>query len=407
MNTKHRIGRAAGALLLGLGAATAVSAAPPPARATETSTAGDVVVKVFKFTGCSVDNLLKKFEIDLVSTLLGSARIYLVRWTDPALHTASKGDDLAKKLKGLSCVDFAERNREVSLSDARYHSWPDGTSRPSSEKEWRSQSSSQQLGLSAARALSTGSGIKVAVLDTGVDLTHPVFGGRAIAGWDYVDDDPDSGDEPGGIVTGHGTFIAGVVHMVAPGAKIIAMRVLDADGVGNGYVIAQAIRDAVRLGAKVINLSLGTTEKLESKVLTDVIKWARSKGAITVAAAGNDGDEEQHWPAAQPEVVSVAALDPTNTALAPYSTRGGWVDVATIGTDLISAMPGGGYDAWSGTSMATPVVAGQLALLKSVRPKLDPKQIEDRVRETSRKVKGAHLRYGAIDIPASIVRALK
>ena len=185
------------------------------------------------------------------------------------------------------------------------------------------------------------------------------------------------------------------------------MRVLDADGVGNGYVIAQAIRDAVQMGAKVINLSLGTTEKIESKVLTEVIKWARSKGVMTTAAAGNDGGEAQHWPAAQSEVVSVAALDASNTLLAPYSTSGGWVDVATIGTDLISAMPGGGYDAWSGTSMATPVVSGQLALLKAADPTLDAKQVEEQVKETSRKVKDTKLRYGAIDIPASVLRALK
>ncbi len=348
MKTRQRCGRVLGALVLSVAATAVTTTAPAPARATEPSHLGDVVVKVFTYTGCSVNNLLRKFPIEVVSTLLDSRRIYLVRWIDPALQTASKGDDLAKKLKELACVDFAERNRELSVADERYHSWPNGQSTPSTEKEWRSQPSSQQLKLDVARTLSTGSGIKVAVLDTGVDLSHPIFGGRAVAGWDYVDDDADPSDEAGGDATGHGTFVAGVVHMVAPGAKIISMRVLDADGVGNGYVIAQAIRDAVQMGAKVINLSLGTTEKIESKVLTEVIKWARSKGAMTTAAAGNDGGEAQHWPAAQSEVVSVAALDASNTLLAPYSTSGGWVDVATIGTDLISAMPGGGYDAWSG-----------------------------------------------------------
>ncbi len=122
--------------------------------------------------------------------------------------------------------------------------------------------------------------------------------------------------------------------MVAPGAQVISMRVLDAEGEGDGYVIAEAIYDAVQMGAKVVNLSLGTTQKLESKVLNDMVKWARTKGTLTTAAAGNDGTEAQHWPAAQAEVVSVAALNQANNGLAWYSTRGGWVDVAAIGTNL-------------------------------------------------------------------------
>lgn len=406
MNTKTRIGRVLGTLALTLGVASVV-AAPPTARATEAGGEGDVVVKLHSYAGCAISNLTWRHPIELSSTLLESRRIYLVRFTDPALRTRSKADELAKKLKELSCVEYAERNRELSLDDERYHSWPHGQSRPSSENEWRSQSSAQLLRLAEARALATGAGVKVAVLDTGVDITHPIFGNRAVAGWDYVDDDADPADEAGGDASGHGTFVAGVVHLVAPGAKIIAMRVLDAGGVGDGYVIAQAIRDAVQMGARVINLSLGTTEKIESKVLTDVIKWARSKGAITVAAAGNDADEAQHWPAAQPEVLSVAALDATNTLLATYSTSGGWVDVAAIGTDLVSAIPGGGYDAWSGTSMATPVVAGQLALLRSLRSELDPKKLEERVGSTTRKVKDVRLRYGAVNLLASIERTLK
>ena len=255
-------------------------------------------------------------------------------------------------------------------------------------------------------ALSTGAGVKVAILDTGIDATHPTLSGAVINGWDYVDDDSTPGDVLGGTVSGHGTFIAGLVHLVAPNAKVIGMRVLDPDGFGDGYAIAEAIHDAVMMGARVVNLSLGTSQKIESEVLTDMIRWARGRGVLTTAAAGNDGSTAQQWPAAQTEVISVAAMAADNTALAPYSNRGSWIDFAALGTDLISLRSGGGYDAWSGTSMATPVVSGQLALIIAADPGVRYYDLEDHLKRTTRRVSGVSLRYGRIDILRSVQRAL-
>ncbi len=408
MNIAKRILPILGGLavvLPGLAVSTAPSApaAPlPPAQGN-----GEVVLKVANDLSCSFDTLAATYDIEAVSTVLASRRVALVRSTDPTKWTDSKADELAKKLKTDDCVAYAERDREVELADERYHAWPDGQSRPANPAEWKKQPAAWKLQLKEARKLSTGAGIKVAVLDTGVDSSHPALEGVVVPGYDYVDDDADPYDEAGGTVSGHGTFVAGLVHLVAPGATVVSMRVLDAEGEGDGYVIAEAIYDAVQMGVKVVNLSLGTVQKLESKVLNDMVKWARTKGTLTTAAAGNDGTEAQHWPAAQAEVLSVAAFNQADRGLAWYSTRGGWVDFGAVGTKLISLMPGGGYDAWSGTSMAAPVVAGQVALIVAANPRLDVAHIEEAIRATSRKIDGVKLHYGGIDILASVQRALR
>ncbi len=403
----RRFTRIAGALLLGLGTATVAFHPASVGAAGTDSGDGEVVVNVLAEGGCGLPALLGQYPIEMVSTVLASRRIYLVRWQDPTRWTDANADKLAKELARDACVRYAERDREVEITDQRYHAWPNGVSTPSTEKEWRSQKASWRLQLGKAGKLSRGAGTKVAVLDTGVDPTHPVIERRVVPGWDYVDDDNDPYDEPGGAVSGHGTFIAGLVHLVAPASEIISMRVLDQTGTTNSYLLAEAIHDAVEMGATVINLSLGTVDKTESKVLADVIRWAQKKGTITVAAAGNDGSDQPYWPAAQPGVISVAAFDATNSSLAPYSNVGNWVDFAAIGTDLISVKPGSGFDAWSGTSMAAPIVAGQVALIKAARSSLAPRGIEEQVQKTAVDVPGVKLRYGRIDILASLQRTLE
>lgn len=367
-------------------------------------TSWSVVVRVAD--DCRFDDLAQSYDLMRVDTLMASRQVYLVRSRDPLRWTPRQADELAARLAADSCVVYAERNRPVVVEKAGFHAWPAGVSAPSSEEEWRAQPASAQLAIASAQRMSQGSGVRVAVLDTGVDATHPYFNGKVTSGWDYVDDDSNPAEVAGTEVYGHGTFVAGLVHLVAPRATIIPMRVLDQDGNGDGYQIAEAIRDAVALGARVINLSFGTTSQVESRVLTDMIRYARSRGVVTVAAAGNDGDELKHWPAAQPEVVSVSALDTANDTLASFSTRGDWVDVAALGTRLISLAPGGGFDAWSGTSMAAPVVSGQVALVVSAAPWQVASQAEDRVVATAQPLGGVKVRFGRIDIAGSVRRAL-
>jgi subtilisin family serine protease len=262
----------------------------------------------------------------------------------------------------------------------------------------------QALSLAPAHAISTGTGVRVAVLDTGVDATHPSLVNQmarsssgAVLGYDFVDDDADASElgsraDPG---FGHGTHVAGLVALAAPGARVMPVRVLDRAGRGNIWVLAEAMSWAVDPdgnpntddGAHVINLSLGTkqeTDLVETTIklanctfddddddfqgpefAADRIRCANGFGATVVAAAGNSGSiTERQFPAAEETsgVLSVAASN-AQFRLAPFSNSGSWIRVAAPGDNIISTVPGAGWGTWRGTSMASPLVAGTAALL--------------------------------------------
>jgi subtilisin family serine protease len=259
----------------------------------------------------------------------------------------------------------------------------------------------------------------VAVLDTGADLTHPALAGRLLPGWDFVDGDADP-TEMGSEANhgyGHGTHVAGLVALAAPGAKIMPLRVLNPDGAGDVWTLAEALIYAVDPdgnpatddGAHVINMSLGTLSKTQlfetlSQILScedprrgklydlsdrgydgDKARCKTNPGAIVVVAAGNDGSTTaKEYPAAESAngLLSVAASD-VNRHLATFSNSGGWIDAAAPGDAITSAVPGG-YGTWSGTSMAAPLAAGTAALLRSLdltaRPKdLVPQMVKNTV----------------------------
>ena len=139
---------------------------------------------------------------------------------------------------------------------------------------------------------------------------------------------------------GHGTFVAGTIALVAPDARLVAYRVLDSDGQGTTYDAAQAITTAADAGAKVIDLSFGTPDGVPSRVLDDAIDYARTRGAVVVAAAGNYGDADETYPAARPGVLSVGALAaPDAEQLAAFSSRGSWVKVAAPGVGIVVGCP--------------------------------------------------------------------
>ena len=160
---------------------------------------------------------------------------------------------------------------------------------------------------------------------------------------------------------GHGTMVAGIIHLVAPGARIMPLRAFDADGNGNTFDVVQAIHHAAREGAKVINLSFTLAD--DSQALANAIWYALERGAICVAAAGNDGSSVVVFPAAAPGTIGVAATD-LDDSVASFSNYGGdIVKLAAPGVSAITTYPGGGWAAASGTSFATPWVSGTIALL--------------------------------------------
>lgn len=229
----------------------------------------------------------------------------------------------------------------------------------------------QQLQVAEAQAISDGQGVTVAVLDSGVDATHPMLAGYLLPGYDFVDDDATPDDDANGLdddgdgfvdeITGHGTHVAGIVHLVAPAAQLMPLRVLDSDGQGDSFIIAEAMLYAAANGADVLNMSLGSV--WPSTFLLDVVEQVSAQGVLVVAAAGNLDTDIAQYPAAAPCALGVTAVGP-GFHKSDFASYGPWVDVAAPGDRIYSTYPGG-YSWWRGTSMATPFVSGQAALLLS------------------------------------------
>lgn len=236
-----------------------------------------------------------------------------------------------------------------------------------------------QVKLTAGQNLAPklGLGVKVAVIDTGIDLAHPAFAGKlAPSGeWkDFVDGDAHPQDERDPALNaangghGHGTGVAGVILQVAPNATILPLRVLDSDGAGDVTDVVAAIDWAVARGAKVINLSLGAV--VNPSALQTVITYATSKGVFVVSSAGNTGDNKVTYPAASANVgsnsnkymgIGVGSVDAADKKSA-FSTFGSTLELVAPGENLLTLVPGAQVGYWNGTSFAAPIVSGALAL---------------------------------------------
>ncbi len=368
---------------------------------------GEVVVKLDPASVATVDDINREYGTATKETLLSNAaRIYLLRVTDGE-------DTLAKieRMRGDVRLAYAEPNYTTDApEDSRHMRFRgDNAPQPSSDSAaYSGQYAVEALNLPQAHGVNKGGGSTVAVLDTGAQLDHPELAGSLVPGYDFIGDDPDPSEEPnsadddgdGNIdeATGHGTHVAGIVHLTAPEAKIMPMRVLDSDGRGNVFVIAEAIQRAVDPdsnpatddGVDVINMSLSSSR--ESTLIQDVtddldtddddddddddetgpaLRGVPTNGVTVVGSAGNDAAEQPSYPAAEEGVIGVASVDQDETK-SDFSNYYGSpeVDVSAPGDDIYSTFTEGRYAEWDGTSMAAPFVAGQAALIRSMRPSL-------------------------------------
>lgn len=226
--------------------------------------------------------------------------------------------------------------------------------------------------------LSKGSNeVIVAVVDTGVQASHPDLQGQLLAGYNAIS----SGSAPDDDV-GHGTHVAGIIGAITNNEegvagiswynKILPVKALDNSGAGTTYSVAEGIIWAADNGAKVINLSLGNYA--DSQFLHDAIKYAYDRDVVIVSASGNDNTERPGYPAAYEEVLAVAA---TNAAgeRASFSNYGDYIDVAAPGESIASTYPDNQYAALSGTSMASPHVAALAGLVRSLNPSLTNNEV--------------------------------
>ena len=318
----------------------------------------------------TIDAIVLALNVQLVDTVLASRGIYLLE-----VAMGDDAEDLNDQIMAQwpTQLVYAEANYQGDIPEANPSiAWAWGGEDPA---PIGTQYANTMLNLSAAQQLSQGAGVTVAIIDTGIQTDHPFFSTtQVLTGYDFIDDDftpddtPDGADSDGdGIpneAVGHGTHVAGIVHTVAPKAKLMPLRVLDGDGGGNLFVIAEAIVYAAENGADVISLSLGSV--FESDVLEEAVDVAVEEyGVVIVAAAGNSNTTQPHYPAAfGNKVLAVTSID-QNSVKASAASYGCWVDIAAPGESIFSSFPTDGYAWWSGTSMATPFIAGQAALLKS------------------------------------------
>ncbi len=295
-----------------------------------------------------------------------------------------------------------------------------------------------RLGMSGAHQSSTGSGVTIAVIDTGVDETHLAISGAVRSdGWNFVSNSGDVSDLGNGLdddtdgwideMAGHGTFVASLALLTAPDADILPIVALDSEtGFSDAFTITQAIYYAVDSGAQVINLSLGSFDK--SDLIEEAIHDARTEGAVIVAAAGNYNNRTEVYPASTNDALGVAAVDDQDrkAAFSSYNEElaisapgvsarapGGEAlpDRAVLGAITTNVDP---IAAWDGTSFAAAFVSGAAALLYAQNPQFAASEgaveaIEDFLKDTAVNIDPLNPAYagelgaGRLDVEAALV----
>ncbi|MET8545401.1 type VII secretion-associated serine protease mycosin [Kitasatospora sp. NPDC004799] len=284
----------------------------------------------------------------------------------------------------------------------------------------------------------TGVGVTVAVIDTGVDRTNPQLAGKVPedAKREKMVDKVEAGsnllvdretkkaiDGPSVVdPVGHGTKVAGIIAAavskqtgfvgLAPEARILSIRQNDSDGNGDVSTLVQAIREAVDKGARVINISQDVRGAGDARFggyadLKAIVEYAESKKVVVVASTGNDGKEGDTYPGAFPTVLAVGASD-RNNERAPFSQYGSFVKVAAPGVDMLSTVPGGGQCVDNGTSFAAPYVSGLAALLIGAHPDWKAAQVRAWIEQTAQRTQrdpDTFIGWGVVDPVKAVTKA--
>lgn len=393
----------------------------------------------------NITDICKRTGLQFVAALGGSAHgMYVVNSAlslDSVVQALSQ-EPSVRKVEEDSPLSLPETSKTASLKPASLSllaltvkqgddtQGNDGAGN-SAWSAYLTQPAATMIKVKQAHDSVSGAGI-VAVLDTGIDMTHPVLKNSVIWGYDFINKIPGGQAEPvdvnqsttsildqsttsildqsttsilDGYSTlvldqsttsildqsttsildqsttsildshkpindwGHGTMVAGLIHLVAPNAKLMPVKVFDAKGGSSVSLIVQGIHYAVDNGAHVINMSFSMAAS--SQTLKDAIDWATSQGVVLVAAAGNEGASMTVYPAGYTAVIGVGATD-NNYQRASFSNYGPVVDLAAPGVWVITTYPMNQYAAGSGTSFSAPMMAGAASLFLQLNSSIDP-----------------------------------
>jgi subtilisin family serine protease len=296
-------------------------------------------------------------------------------------------------------LDLMKHDEEIARAEPhRNLETPEGTKRSMSDLDlaitahmFHNQIALETVNVAQAHDSYTGHRVRIAILDTGISIDHPEIAeqivelgtdfaggnGTGVAQANGIDDDGD------GLIdesADHGTFVAGIISLVAPEAQLIPVRVLEADGKGTSFAVAKGILYAIGSGADVINLSLAMAH--DSRVVERAIEDAKDAGIVVVAASGNRDVEVVDFPANLGETVAVAAVDAGKVRV-QFSSYGPEIDVSAQGNELVSTLTGDGFAHWEGTSFAAPFVTGAVALLLQKYPGLALDEIRQLLQQTA------------------------
>lgn len=306
--------------------------------------------------GCSVVRSLDLINAVVVTVPDGEAALHAAL---PAAQVEDVEPDLKQNwiqsVSGFELPPVEEVIRPFRLS------FPAAAPAADEEQPW----GVRRVNAAAAWPQTMGAGVKIAVMDTGIDVGHPELKAAVAGGFNAVD-----ADKPGayGDEAGHGTYTAGVIAAardgrgiagVAPQARIYSVKVFDAAGNGTFSSLIAGLQWCLDNGIHVVNMSLGSAQG--SEALAKAVSAAARAGLVLVASVGNEHGRAVTYPAAYPEVIAVSSSDQMD-GLSVFSNVGPEVDFIAPGTDINSTRMGGGFAVTSGTSVAAPHVAGLAAL---------------------------------------------
>jgi thermitase len=345
---------------------TATVAAGPLAAQVQTGPRVEVLVQ--PAVGVSIEAINARYDAHLLNAI-PAIDIYKLA-LDPIWLGAMQQDKELAEVALNTQTEPMEMQRRDFGSGSSFEP-VSTTSTPATDTLYQQQWPLIRLRIDQARRAASGTGVTVAIVDTGMDLDHPALADRLAGGYDFVEGDTYPDDVADGLDNdddgyvdegaGHGTHVAGIVALVAPGARLMPVRVLDTEGKGSYFDIVAGIVYAVEHGAQVINLSL--SGPVPADFLQDAIDYAWNKGVVVVAAAGA---YDVLYPARYEHVISVGATDSQDKVAEFSDFRAGRVSVFAPGVSVYSTYYDGRYAWWTGTSMAAPFVSGEAALLLSL-----------------------------------------